>query len=183
MPQANKKPITPVEAAAAMMQFTMKSIENNWSTIQPFMSAFVTDPHLSEAKEDEIVREIYIAALALEIFCIPHAFDEITSTLVDEAMYEVMASQALAAHQLSEPICTFYLPAFAKMSADSPADLALLLVEEAARILYGRLDLPLKPAEAEKSILWAKLLPFLSQHVGKWPVLQAKFAIQAETGE
>ncbi|MFC5448264.1 hypothetical protein [Paenibacillus aestuarii] len=183
MQQTNKKQIAPVEAAAAMMQFTMKSIENNWATIQPFMSAFLTDPQLSQAKEDEIVREIYIAALALEIFCIPHAFDEQTSILVDAAMYEVMASQTLAAHHLSEPISAFYLPAFAKMNADTPADLALMLVEEAARILYGRLDLPLKPAEAEKSMLWVKLLPFLSQHVGKWPVLQAKFAIQAEPVE
>ena len=34
MQEAERKQITPIELAAAMMQFTMKSIENSWDTIQ-----------------------------------------------------------------------------------------------------------------------------------------------------
>ncbi|MBD0380414.1 hypothetical protein [Paenibacillus sedimenti] len=180
MQEIEKKQITPVEAAAAMMQFTMKSIENGWETIRPVFTAFLTEPALSQAKEDELLREIYIAALALEIYCIPHAFDKETASIVLSGMNEVMASENLVSHQLSAPINEQYLPKFEAVNGEDPADLALALVEEAASILYKRLELPLKPADPDKSMLWAKLFPFLAGHVGKWPILQAKFTIQSE---
>ncbi|MFD0699052.1 hypothetical protein ACFQZT_33805 [Paenibacillus sp. GCM10027628] len=178
MQNQEKKQITPVEAAAAMMQFTMKSIENNWETIKPVIAAFLTEPTLSEAKEDELLREIYMAALALEIYCIPHAFDTEIAGHVQSGMNEVMTSENLAAHQLSAPINELYLPRFESISEAVPDDLALALVEEASNLLYQRLDLPLKPADPEKGMLGGRLLPFLAQHVGKWPILLAKFTIQ-----
>ncbi|NEW05488.1 hypothetical protein GK047_05580 [Paenibacillus sp. SYP-B3998] len=180
MQDIHKKQIKPIEVAAAMMQFTMKSIENSWETIKPAMSAYLTEPALSETKEDELLREFYIAALSLEIYCIPHAFAPEIAGLVGLGMGEVMASESLSSHQLSEPIRQHYLPQFEKISAAAPSDLALALVETAARILYDRLELPLKPIEPANTLLWVKLLPFLAQLVGKWPMLLSKFTIQSE---
>ncbi|MEW9697796.1 hypothetical protein [Paenibacillus sp. SI8] len=180
MQETDKKPIKPVEVAAAMMQFTMRSIENNWETMKPAVSAYLTEPELSEAKEDELLREMYIAALALEIYCIPHAFDAETARLVSLGMGQVMASENLAAHQLSVPISEIYLSRFEEIEAAVPSDLALALVEEASHMLYDRLELPLKPADPTNTFLWAKLFPFLAQLVGKWPILLAKFAIELD---
>lgn len=178
MQETDKKLITPVEAAAAMMQLTMKSIENSWEHIKPAMAVYLTEPSLSEAKEDELIKEIYIAALALEIYCIPHAFEPETARLISSGIGEIMASEHFAAHHLSEPVSALYLPQFEQVSGALLADHALALVEEAARILYGRLELPLKPSNREQSLLWMKLLPFLIQLVGKWPILLNKFAIE-----
>ncbi|TXK70640.1 hypothetical protein [Paenibacillus sp. N3.4] len=178
MQETDKKSITPIELAAAMMQLTMKSIENNWETMKPVVTAYLTEPVLSEEKEDELLREIYIAALALEIYCIPHAFDTDTAQLVGRGMGEVMASNNLSEHQLSESISRYYLPRFGHMNTADPADLALALVEEAASILYDRLQLPLKPVDRTNSLLAAKLLPFLVQLVGKWPILFTRFTVK-----
>jgi hypothetical protein len=180
MQETDTKQLKPIEVAAAMMQFTMKSIENSWETIKPAISAYLAEPALSETKEDELLREIYMAAMALEIYCIPHAFHAKTASLVGAGMGEVMASENLAAHQLSEPISKQYLPRLEEISRGAPSDLAFALVEEAARILYDRLELPLKPADPANTLLWAKLFPFLAQLVGKWPILLTKFTIQSE---
>ncbi|MEC0229276.1 hypothetical protein [Paenibacillus alba] len=181
MQETDKKQITPIELAAAMMQFTMKSIDNSWDTIKPVAAAYLKEPVLSEAKEEELLREIYVAALALEIYCIPHAFDAETARLVSLGMGEVMASEHLTEHQLSESIRGRYLPRLEAVNLKASDDLALALVEEAALILYDRLELPLKPADLSHSLLWAKLLPFLIQLVGKWPILSAKFDVQVGT--
>ena len=138
MQEADRKQITPIELAAAMMQFTMKSIENSWDTIKPVIAAYLKEPILSESKEDELLREIYIAALALEIYCIPHAFDADIARLVSLGMGEVMGSDNLSEHHLSESISQYYLPRLEAVNAAAPADLALALVEEAATILYDR---------------------------------------------
>lgn len=183
MQEAERKQITPIELAAAMMQFTMKSIENSWETIKPVVAAYLRDPILSESKEDEILREIYIAALALEIYCIPHAFDADVARLVSLGMGEVMGSDNLSEHQLSESISQYYLPRLEAVNAAAPADLALALVEEAAAILYDRLELPLKPTDRVNSLLWVKLFPFLVQLVGKWPILFTKFEVKQKTSE
>ena len=42
MQELEKKQITPVELAAAMMQFTMKSIENSWDTLKPAVHGVFT---------------------------------------------------------------------------------------------------------------------------------------------
>jgi hypothetical protein len=183
MQEADRKQITAIELAAAMMQFTMKSIENSWDTIKPAITAYLKDPVLSEDKEDELLRQIYIAALALEIYCIPHAFDAEIARLVSVGMGEVMASNNLSEHQLSESISQHYLPRLEAVNSSAPADLALALVEEAASILYDRLELPLKPTNPANSLLWVKLFPFLVQLVGKWPILFAKFEVKQESAE
>lgn len=180
MQEADKKTITPTELAAAMLQFTMKSIENNWETMKPAVSAYLEDPILSQDKEDELIKEIYIAALALEIYCIPFAFEEEIAHLVSLGMGEVMASSQLSEHQLSETIRQHYLPRLGTVSAASPADHALALAQEAASILYDRMELPLKPADPTNSLLWVKLFPFLVQHVGKWPILSTNFEVTRE---
>ncbi|CAH1205242.1 hypothetical protein PAECIP111891_02713 [Paenibacillus allorhizoplanae] len=180
MQELEKKQITPVELAAAMMQFTMKSIENSWDTLKPAIIAYLPQPVLTMAKEDELLRDIYIAALALEIYCIPHAFEEETARLVSLGMGEVMASDNLAEHRLSEAIVEHYLPRLEAIAKAAPADLALELVQEAAKILYERIELPLKPADPSTSLLWAKLFPFLAGIVGKWPILATKFEVKTE---
>ncbi|MDR6552874.1 hypothetical protein [Paenibacillus qinlingensis] len=180
MQELEKKQITPVELAAAMMQLTMKSIENSWDTLQPAILAYLSPPVLTMAKEDELVREAYLAALALEIYCIPHAFEEETARLVSIGMGQVMASDNLAEHRLSESITQYYLPRLAAIAEDEPEDLALELVREGARILYERIELPLKPADPDTSLLWARLFPFLAGIVGKWPILATKFEVQTE---
>ncbi|SDM95911.1 hypothetical protein SAMN04487897_101622 [Paenibacillus sp. yr247] len=183
MQEADKKQITPIELAAAMMQFTMKSIENSWDTIKPAVTVYLKDPVLSEDKEDELLREIYVAALALEIYCIPHAFVADIARLVSLGMGEVMASDNLSDHQLSESISQHYLPRLEAVYSAAPTDLALALVEEAATILYDRLELPLKPTNPVNSLLWTKLFPFLVQLVGKWPILLTKFEVKQESTE
>ncbi|UKS29974.1 hypothetical protein LOZ80_13955 [Paenibacillus sp. HWE-109] len=180
MQEMDKKQITPTELAAAMMQFTMRSIENSWDTLKPVAAAYLEDAILTEAKEDELLREIYIAALALEIYCIPYAFDVETANLVSLGMGEIMASDALAEHRLSESLREIYLPRLDAVNQTAPEDLALALAEEAARILYDRLALPLKPSDPANSLLWVKLFPFLVQLIGKWPILSAKFEIQVD---
>ncbi|MDD9270202.1 hypothetical protein ACFPES_24395 [Paenibacillus sp. GCM10023248] len=180
MQEADKKTITPTELAAAMLQFTMKSIENSWDTMKPAAAAYLEDPVLTQEKEDELIKEIYIAALALEIYCIPYAFDEGIARLVSLGMGEVMASSNLSEHRLSESVSQHYLPRLETVSLSSPADLALALAQEAASILYDRLELPLKPAEPTNSLLWVKLFPFLVQHVGKWPILSTNFEVTTE---
>jgi hypothetical protein len=180
MQELEKKQIKPVELAAAMMQFTMKSIENSWDTLKPAIIAYLPQPVLTMVKEDELLREIYIAALALEIYCIPHAFEEETARLVSLGMGEVMASDNLAEHRLSESIGHNYLPRLEAVAETVPEDLALELVQEAAKILYERIELQLKPADPNTSLLWAKLFPFLAGIVGKWPILAAKFEVKTE---
>ncbi|WNR46595.1 hypothetical protein [Paenibacillus roseipurpureus] len=177
MQEADKKQITPVELAAAMMQLTMKSIENSWETLKPAVLAYLSTPVLTMAKEDELVRDIYVAALALEIYCIPHAFEEATARLVSQGMGKVMASENLVEHRLSESIANDYLPRLEAIAQRQPADLALELVQEATTILYERIDLPLKPVDPATSLLWAKLFPFLAGIVGKWPVLAVRFEV------
>ena len=132
------------------------------------------------AKEDELLRDIYVAALALEIYCIPHAFEEETARLVSLGMGEVMASENLAEHRLSESIAQYYLPRLEAVAEAAPDDLAFELVQEAAKILYERIELPLKPADPATSLLWARLFPFLAGIVGKWPILAAKFEVKPE---
>lgn len=180
MQELEKKQITPVELAAAMMQFTMKSIENSWDTLKPAIMAYLPQPVLTMAKEDELLREIYIAALALEIYCIPHAFEEETARLVSLGMGEVMASDNLVEHRLAESIGHNYLPRLEAVAETAPEDLALELVQEAAKILYERIELPLKPTDPSTSLLWAKLFPFLAGIVGKWPILATKFEVKTE---
>lgn len=180
MQEADRKQLTPIELAAAMMQFTMKSIENSWDTIKPTIAAYLEDPVLSEAKEDELIREIYIAALALEIYCIPHAFDTDIARLVSLGMGEVMASDNLSEHHLSESINQHYLPRLEAINSVAPTDLAMALVEGAASILYDRLELPYKPTNPANSLLWTKLFPFLTEVIGKWPILSAKFEVKQE---
>ncbi|KRE96427.1 hypothetical protein ASG89_31135 [Paenibacillus sp. Soil766] len=180
MQELEKKPITPVELAAAMMQFTMKSIENSWDTLKPAIIAYLPQPVLTMAKEDELLRHIYIAALALEIYCIPHAFEEETARLVSLGMGEVMASDKLAEHRLSESIAQEYLPRLEAVAEMAPEDLAFELVQEAAKILYERIELPLKPTDPSTSLLWTKLFPFLAGIVGKWPILATKFEVKTE---
>ncbi|OAS14979.1 hypothetical protein [Paenibacillus oryzisoli] len=180
MQELEKKQITPAELAAAMMQFTMKGIENSWDTLKPAIIAYLPQPVLTMAKEDELLREIYVAALALEIYCIPHAFEEETARLVSLGMGEVMASDNLAEHRLSESIVQLYLPRLEAVTEEDRADLALKLVHEAARILYDRIELPLKPTDPSTSLLWAKLFPFLVGIVGKWPILATKFEVKTE---
>ncbi|NQX57449.1 hypothetical protein [Paenibacillus qinlingensis] len=180
MQELEKKQITSVELAAAMMQFTMKSIENSWDTLKPAIIAYLPQPVLTMAKEDELLREIYIAALALEIYCIPHAFEEETARLVSLGMGEVMASDNLAEHRLSESIGHHYLPRLEAVAETAPEDLALELVQEATKILYERIELPLKPTDPSTSLLWAKLFPFLAGIVGKWPILATKFEVKTE---
>lgn len=180
MQELEKKEITPIELAAAMMQLTMKSIENSWSTLQPAVVAYLSHPVLTMAKEDELVQEIYLAALALEIYCIPHAFEEETARQVSIGMGEIMASDNLVEHRLSESIARYYLPRLEAVAEATPDDLALELVQEAAKILYERIDLPLKPVDPATSLLWAKLLPFLAGIVGKWPILATKFEVKSE---
>lgn len=180
MQELEKKQITPVELAAAMMQFTMKGIENSWDTLKPAIMAYLPHPVLTMAKEDELLRDIYVAALALEIYCIPHAFEEETARLVSLGMGEVMASENLAEHRLSESIAQYYLPRLEAVAETAPADLALELVQEAAKILYERIELPLKPADPATSLLWARLFPFLAGIVGKWPILAMKFEVKPE---
>ncbi|RTE08652.1 hypothetical protein [Paenibacillus whitsoniae] len=184
MQEMDKKQITPVELAAGMMQATMRSIENGWDTLKPVLTAYLSEPVLTEAKEDELIREIYLAALALEIYCIPTAFETNIAQQVSKGMGTVMASEALSAHQLSEPIRLHYLPQFEAVNEEGadPADMALRLVHEAVRILYDRLALPLKPADPVNSLLWAKLFPFVVSIVGKWPIFAAKFEV-AESGQ
>ncbi|UJF35289.1 hypothetical protein [Paenibacillus hexagrammi] len=162
-----------------MMQFTMKSIENGWDSFKPSLSVYLEEPMLSEAKEDELLREIYMAALSLELYCIPFAFEPETAALISKEMAAIMASEAFASHQLAEPIHQIYIPLFQQVSASLPDEHALALVEAAATILYERLNLPRKPAHAETSLLWAKLVPYLIQAVGKWPIILSKFTIQS----
>ncbi|OCT13870.1 hypothetical protein A8709_20065 [Paenibacillus pectinilyticus] len=180
MQEIDKKQITPVELAAAMMQLTMKGIESSWDTLKPAVTAYLSHPVLTMAKEDELLREIYIAALALEIYCIPYAFEEETARLVSLGMGEVMSSANLVEHRLSESITQYYLPRLEAVAAAAPADLAMELVQEATRILYERIDLPLKPADWATSLLGAKLFPFMAGIVGKWPILAMKFEVKPE---
>lgn len=180
MQDAEKKQITPAELAAAMLQFTMKSIENSWDTLKPAVAAYLQDPVLTQDKEDELIKEIYIGALALEIYCIPHAFDTEIARLVKSGMGEIMESNNLSEHRLSESISQHYLPRLATVELSTTADLAMALAQEAASILYDRLELPLKPIDPTNSLLWVKLFPFLVQHVGKWPILSANFEVIQE---
>ncbi|BFT73150.1 hypothetical protein [Paenibacillus sp. P36] len=180
MQDAEKKQITPDELAAAMLQFTMKSIENSWDTIKPAVAAYLQDPVLTQEKEDELIKEIYIAALALEIYCIPHAFDAEIARLVSSGMKEMMASSNLSEHRLYESISQYYLPRLSTVELSATADLALALAQEVASILYDRLELPLKPVDPTNSLLWVKLFPFLVQHVGKWPILSTNFEVIQE---
>lgn len=180
MQDAEKKQITPAELAAAMLQFTMKSIENSWESMRPAVAAYLNDPVLTQEKEDELIKEIYIAALALEIYCIPYAFETDIARLVSSGMGEVMASSNLSEHRLSESISQHYLPRLGTVDSATPSDMALALAQEAASILYDRLELPLKPADPTNSLLWVKLFPFLVQHVGKWPILSTNFEVIEE---
>jgi|GEM_PF-2073964 len=181
MEEASCQIITPKEAAAAMMQMTMRSAENGWPTMKPAFAAYVPDAVLSEEQEDELLKEVYIAALALEIYCIPHAFEADIARQVGLGMDEIMSSANFAAHRLAEPVCAVYAPQFQRAAASSGGDLALALLEAAVGILYGRLRLPLKPEQGEGSLLWLKLMQYVSGLIGKWPVLQQRFIVADES--
>ncbi|MNR21518.1 hypothetical protein D3C85_1384230 [compost metagenome] len=91
-----------------------------------------------------------------------------------------MASDNLAEHRLSESITQYYLPRLAAVAEREPEDLALELVREGTRILYERIELPLKPVDPGTSLLWARLFPFVVGIVGKWPILATKFEVIPE---
>ncbi|MCD1257881.1 hypothetical protein B5M42_003375 [Paenibacillus athensensis] len=186
MKEDKRNIITPKEAAAAMMQMTMRSAEHGWPAVKPTFAAYVPDAVLSEAQEDDLLKEAYIAALALEVYCIPHAFETDIAAQVGQGMDAIMSSEHFAAHRLAEPICAVYAPRLQMTEANAVkaeaqgGDLAMALLACAVDILYARLPLPLKPEQAEGSLLQFKLMQYVSGMIGKWPLLLQRFDVANE---
>ncbi|TVY08992.1 hypothetical protein [Paenibacillus cremeus] len=182
MTQQNNKNV-PMAAAAAMMKLTMGAIEREWGKLQPVFAAYTPQAVLTKEQEDELFQELYVAALALELYDLQHFFDASRRAEIEAELLNIMASAEFESLQLAESMYTHYLPRLRAIPTEDNAELGMALIQTAVRELYNRLPLPLKPADAGTSLIAIKLVQSLPALVGKWPVVIKGFDSSAGSEE
>jgi len=163
--------LQPEAAAAAMLQLTMTSIDKQWGVLQPVFAAFTTDAVLTRELEDTLLQELYVAALALELYDLPHVFTAEKDREIESELLRILTSGDFAPLGLADTIRLHYLPRLREIRREETADVGAVLLEAAVGILYERLPLPLKPSKPQGSLLWSRLMQAMALWIGKWPAI------------